>query len=91
MENLAQALARRTVERTVADREASYVRELQLILDATYRVVERTGTFDPTLRDILRESGLSTQAFYKHFRTTEDLIADFGEALEAIRTVASVP
>ena len=74
MSDLAESLARRAVERTVADRQASYVKEIERIVDATYRVIAATGSFDPPLRDILRESGLSTQAFYKHFRSKDELL-----------------
>jgi AcrR family transcriptional regulator len=45
----------------------------QRIVDATYRVIERTGHVDPTVRDILREAGLSTPAFYRHFRSKDEL------------------
>jgi AcrR family transcriptional regulator len=64
----------RSVEQTVAERRASYVEEIRDVLDATYRVIQKTGTFDPTMRDLLRESGLSTQAFYKHFRSKDELL-----------------
>ena len=74
MSDLAESLARRAVERSVADRQASYVKEIERIVDATYRVIAKTGSFDPPLRDILRESGLSTQAFYKHFRSKDELL-----------------
>ena len=71
---LSQAVARRSLERSMAQRERSYRQEVQRIVDATYRVVARTGSFDPRLRDILTESGLSTQAFYKHFRSKDELM-----------------
>ena len=58
----------------MAQRGNSDVQEVQRIVDATYRVIARTGSFDPTLRDILRECGLSTQAFYKHFRSKDELM-----------------
>jgi AcrR family transcriptional regulator len=58
----------------MAQRGSSYVQEVQRIVDATYRVIARTGSFDPKLRDILRESDLSTQAFYKHFRSKDELM-----------------
>jgi AcrR family transcriptional regulator len=50
------------------------VDEINEIVEATYRVIQRTGSFDPGLRDILRESELSTQAFYKHFRSKDELL-----------------
>ena len=74
MEDLAQAFARRAIERSTAEREAAYVEEIRLLVDATYRLIEKTGTFDPPLRDILKQSGLSTQAFYKHFRSKDELM-----------------
>lgn len=45
------------------------------IVDATYRVIERTGEVDPTMRDILREAALSTPAFYRQFRSKDELLA----------------
>jgi AcrR family transcriptional regulator len=71
---LTVAVARRTVERSFAQRTDAYVQEVQRILDAAYVVIARTGSFDPKLRDILRESGLSTQGFYKHFRSKDELM-----------------
>jgi AcrR family transcriptional regulator len=47
---------------------------VQQLIEATYRVVSRDGTVDPRVRDILVEAGLSTQAFYRHFRSKDDLL-----------------
>jgi len=74
MANLSDALARRAAERALATREASYAAEMRRVIEATYRVIERTGSFDPTLREILRESGLSTQAFYRYFKSKDELL-----------------
>jgi AcrR family transcriptional regulator len=74
MESLTETLARRSVERSLAERRTSYEEEIRRIVDATYRVIQETGGLDPTLRDILKESGLSTQAFYKHFRSKDELL-----------------
>ncbi|TMK21689.1 MAG: TetR/AcrR family transcriptional regulator [Actinobacteria bacterium] len=74
MESLSRTLARRSLARSIAEREESYEEEIQAILEATYRVIQRTGSFDPTLRAILRESRLSTEAFYKHFRSKDELL-----------------
>jgi AcrR family transcriptional regulator len=71
---ISESLTRRAVERAVAGRQASYADELQRIVEATYRVIERTGTVDPTLRDILRECHLSTQAFYRYFTSKDELL-----------------
>jgi AcrR family transcriptional regulator len=69
-----EPLISRTVSRSLAGRRASYADEVQRIVDATYQVIERTGSLDPTMRDILRQSGLSTQAFYRHFRSKDELL-----------------
>jgi AcrR family transcriptional regulator len=74
VEPLSEALARRTAEREVASRQSAHAREVQRILDATYRVIERTGDVDPSMRTILREAELSTQTFYRHFRSKDELL-----------------
>jgi len=74
MSPLTEALARRAVERTVADRQAEYAQEMRRIVEATYGLIERTGSLDPSLRDILADTGLSTQAFYRLFRSKDELL-----------------
>ncbi|WP_345677107.1 TetR/AcrR family transcriptional regulator [Yinghuangia aomiensis] len=69
-----EGLVREAVQRPLAARWAVYAEEVQRLVDATYRVVERTGSLDPTVREILRESGLSNQAFYRHFRSKDELL-----------------
>jgi len=68
------SLVHRAAQRAVADRHAAAVGEVLRLVEAAYTVVERTGSFDPTIRDILREAGLSTQAFYRHFASKDDLM-----------------
>jgi len=72
--DLAEAVADRSAARTVARRKEVYRAEVQRILDATYRLIARDDVVDPPLRDILRESGLSIQAFYKHFQSKDELM-----------------
>lgn len=74
MTQLADALARRAVERSVADRHATYVQEMQRVVDATYRVIARTGSVDPPLRAVIAEAGLNTQAFYRYFQSKDELL-----------------
>ena len=69
-----ESLTRRAVARAMAGRQEAYAEELQRIVEATYRVIEQSGTLDPTLRDILRESKLSTQAFYRYFTSKDELL-----------------
>jgi AcrR family transcriptional regulator len=71
---LTETMARRAVDRAVAGRQAEYLQEVQRIVDATYRLIERTGGLDPPLRDVLSEAGLSTQAFYRFFRSKDELM-----------------
>ncbi|MEX1008059.1 MAG: helix-turn-helix domain-containing protein [Acidimicrobiia bacterium] len=48
--------------------------DAERIVEATYRVIERTGTIDPRVRDILDEAGLSSPAFYRHFASKDELM-----------------
>ena len=74
MESVSGSLVRRSLERSYAGREAAYAAEIARIIEATYRVIQRTGSFDPTMRDILKASRLSTDAFYRHFRSKDELM-----------------
>ena len=72
--SLSEEFASRAIERTVAERRVEYVEEIQRIVDATYRVIERTGDVDPSLRDVLKECKLSTQGFYRYFQSKDELL-----------------
>jgi AcrR family transcriptional regulator len=72
--DLTTVVARRSLARSLALRGEAYRAEVERIVEATYRVIAREGSFDPKLRDILAESRLSTQAFYKHFRSKDELM-----------------
>ena len=67
-------LADRAVARTVAARRAEYGAEMRRIVDATFALIERTGSLDPSMREILAETGLSTQAFYRYFSSKDELM-----------------
>src|SRR6516162_4121797 len=67
-------LADRAVERTVAGRRAEYGTEMRRIVDTTFSLIERSGSLDPSMREILAESGLSTQAFYRYFSSKDELM-----------------
>ena len=62
------------IERAVAGRYAQAADEVQRLVDATYRVIEREGAVEPRVRDILAEAGLANQAFYRHFAGKDDLL-----------------
>jgi AcrR family transcriptional regulator len=67
-------LADRAVERTVAGRRAEYGVEMRRIVETTFSLIERTGSLDPSMREILAETGLSTQAFYRYFSSKDELM-----------------
>jgi len=64
----------RLVERSVATQRAQAADEVDRIVQATYRVIAAQGSVEPTVRDILAEAGLSTQAFYRHFASKDELL-----------------
>jgi AcrR family transcriptional regulator len=70
----AHPIVQSAIQRTLARRVEAYEDEVQRLVDATYRVIARTASVDPTVRDILGEAGLSTQAFYRHFRSKDELL-----------------
>jgi AcrR family transcriptional regulator len=71
--DLRGTLAQRAVDRSLGDRRTQYAGEIQRVLEATYDLIERTGDVDPSLREILAETGLSTQAFYRYFQSKDEL------------------
>ncbi|HUA95840.1 MAG TPA: TetR/AcrR family transcriptional regulator [Acidimicrobiales bacterium] len=48
--------------------------EVQRLIRATLTVAARTGSIEPSVRQILEEADLSTNAFYRHFRSKDDLL-----------------
>lgn len=61
-------------ERALAGRREQYAQEVRRLIDAAFAVTRRTGTLDPSVRDIVREAGLSNQAFYRHFPSRDALM-----------------
>ena len=81
-------VAGRIVRRTLAKREDQYASEVRRLLDAGLEVIRRCGTSSrPRVADIVAEAGLSNEAFYRHFRSKEALVAaileDGGERLRS--------
>jgi AcrR family transcriptional regulator len=67
-------LAAGLVRKVLSDREFQYLREVQRIIDATYTIIEREGNLSLSLREILRLTNLSAPAFYRYFRSKDDLL-----------------
>lgn len=65
------------VEDRVADRvrprHDRYAEELERLVEAAFTVVARTGSLDAPVRAILKEAGLSNQAFYRHVESKDEL------------------
>jgi len=67
-------VAAEMAERAVRDRAAVYADEVRRLLDAAFAVLRRTGELEPRVSDVVREAGLSNQAFYRHFRGKDELL-----------------
>jgi len=67
-------LALRSVERALAPRYSAYVDEVQRLIRAGIAVMQRDETGNPRVSEIVEEAGLSNQAFYRHFRSKDELL-----------------
>ena len=41
---------------------------------AAYELIQRDGSKETSVHDVLRETGYSTRAFYRHFRSKDELV-----------------
>jgi AcrR family transcriptional regulator len=63
------------VRRSLAKRESEYAGEVRRLLDAALEVMHDCGTTArPRVADIVAAAGLSNDAFYRHFRSKDDLV-----------------
>ena len=68
----------------MAPSRADATTERKAILDAALRVMRKNGYAECQITDILTEASLSTRAFYRHFKTKDDvLIALYRDNAEA--------
>lgn len=68
------AVATATVERSLAARRAVAEDEVGRLVAASLVVIERTGRLEPRVSEIVKEAGLSNQAFYRHFESKHALL-----------------
>lgn len=69
-------LVGRIARKAVAEREAEYAGEIRRLLDAALDQVRRGGpNTRPRVADIVAAAGLSNDAFYRHFRSKDALMA----------------
>jgi AcrR family transcriptional regulator len=71
---VADPVARAVASRGVERRQEAYATEVRRLLDAAFAVMRETGELDPRVGDIVRTSGLSNQAFYRHFESKDALL-----------------
>jgi AcrR family transcriptional regulator len=57
-------------------REEKYRAEKQQIVRAAYELIQRDGSKETSVHDVLRAAGLSTRAFYRHFRSKDELVLE---------------
>jgi len=62
------------VERALDDRQRGATEEVERILAAAVRVMERAAPEAPRVSDIVAEAGSSNKAFYRYFAGKDDLI-----------------
>jgi AcrR family transcriptional regulator len=64
----------RSAERAVEARYSVYLDEAQRLIQAGVEEIKERGNVDPRVADIVRRAGLSNKAFYRHFRSKEELL-----------------
>jgi len=67
-------LARAAIHRSLKSRYRIASHELDRILDAAYALIQRRGTVELTVRDLLREAGMTTETFYRLFASKEEFL-----------------
>ena len=70
MGNVISALA----DGAVSDRHEAAAAEIRSLLEAALHVMQRDDTLDPPVAQIVKVSGLSNQAFYRHFAGKDALL-----------------
>jgi AcrR family transcriptional regulator len=58
------------------ERMAKYRIEKEAIMRAAYDLIQHNGSKETSVHDVLRETGYSTRAFYRHFRSKDELVVE---------------
>src|SRR5262245_29204408 len=58
------------------EREEKYRAEKQQIVRTAYELIQRDGSKETSVHDVLHAAGLSTRAFYRHFRSKDELVLE---------------
>jgi AcrR family transcriptional regulator len=62
------------VERALRRRRAIYQDEVRRLIAASFALIRESGALEPRVSEIVRRAGLSNQAFYRHFRSKDELL-----------------
>ncbi len=68
------SLASRSVDRALGRRREAYADEVGRLVRASFDLIRESGRLEPRVSDIVRRAGLSNQAFYRHFRSKDELL-----------------
>jgi AcrR family transcriptional regulator len=63
-----------SVARSSSPRFSADANEVQRLLVAGLQEIREKGNVEPRVADIVRRAGLSNKAFYRHFRSKDDLL-----------------
>lgn len=66
--------AERAAARSVETQRARAADEVGALIEAGLAVLRRDGAAGLTVAEVLREAGLSTRAFYRHFQSKDELV-----------------
>jgi AcrR family transcriptional regulator len=76
VQNTIPSGGRSAAQEALAKRQAAYADEVRRLLDAGLDVMSSCGTTSrPRVADIVAAAGLSNDAFYRHFRSKDALVA----------------
>ena len=67
-------VAARSARRALAVREARHGEIVRRLVAASFEVIRESGSLEPSVAAIVRRAGLSNQAFYRHFRSKDELL-----------------
>jgi AcrR family transcriptional regulator len=67
-------VAARSARRALVRREADHDDAVRRLVAASFALIAETGSLEPSVAAIVRRAGLSNQAFYRHFRSKDELL-----------------
>ncbi len=62
------------MERALRGRRATYEDEVRRLIAASFALIRESAALEPRVSEIVRRAGLSNQAFYRHFRSKDELL-----------------